>query len=96
MPYRFGGRKTRWPLAIKKSHHVILRAENAVGVRALIKHSELIHHVLNKFSRRFKVKIYRRAIHWNHMHLSVKGSSREGLQNFFRVVAGHIAQERHK
>ena len=27
------------------------------------------------------------------MHLSVKGSSREGLQNFFRVVAGHVAQE---
>ena len=27
------------------------------------------------------------------MHLSVKGLSRQGLQNFFRVVAGHIAQE---
>ena len=29
----------------------------------------------------------------NHIHLLVKGHSRIDLQNFFRVVAGHIAQE---
>ena len=45
------------------------------------------------------MKVYRLAIHWNHLHLSVKGGhfktlrGREGLQNFFRVVAGHTAQE---
>jgi len=26
------------------------------------------------------------------MHLLVKAQSREGLQNFFRVIAGHVAQ----
>jgi hypothetical protein len=28
----------------------------------------------------------------NHIHLLVKANNREGLQNFFRVVAGHSAQ----
>ena len=29
----------------------------------------------------------------NHIHIVVKGKHRRDLQNFFRVVAGHIAQE---
>lgn len=29
----------------------------------------------------------------NHIHILIKGHSRRDLQNFFRVVAGHIAQE---
>ena len=49
--------------------------------------------VLDKFSNRFHVKVYRLAINSNHLHLSIKGATREGIQNFFRVVAGHIAQE---
>jgi REP element-mobilizing transposase RayT len=49
--------------------------------------------VIDKFSKRFQVKVYDKAICGNHIHCLVKGETREGLQNFFRVVAGHIAQE---
>ena len=33
------------------------------------------------------------AIVSNHIHIMIKGRTRQDLQNFFRVVAGHIAQE---
>ena len=57
-----------------------------------MKHRNLINHVIRKFSRRFKIKVFRHAICGNHIHLLLKGDSRTGLQNFFRVLAGHIAQ----
>ena len=57
-----------------------------------MKHQHLINHVIRKFSNRFKIKVYRHAICGNHIHLLLKGDSRIGLQNFFRVLAGHIAQ----
>ncbi len=33
------------------------------------------------------------AIVSNHIHIIIKGRHRRDLQNFFRMVAGHIAQE---
>ena len=33
------------------------------------------------------------AIVSNHIHIMIRGRTRRDLQNFFRVVAGHIAQE---
>ena len=68
-----------------KSHH-------AVGPRSLFKHKRMILSLMKKNSLRFQVKVYEYAIQGNHLHLLVKAQTREGLQNFFRVVAGHIAQ----
>jgi putative transposase len=87
-----GRRKRRRPLALKKSHHVIMRSEKAAGVRRLTRHSELIHRVLRRAALLFNVRIYKLAIASNHLHVSVRGKKREDLQNFFRVAAGHIAQ----
>jgi REP element-mobilizing transposase RayT len=46
-----------------------------------------------KAARRFRVRIYEKAICGNHLHFLVKAQTRSELQNFFRVLAGHIAQE---
>lgn len=35
----------------------------------------------------------KQAICGNHLHLLIRGKQRVQIQNFFRVVAGHIAQE---
>jgi len=48
---------------------------------------------MKKYSVRFQVKIYEYAIQGNHIHLLIKARSREGMQNFFRVIAGHSAQQ---
>lgn len=55
----------------------------------------MIYKVLHKASRRLEIKIYQQAICGcgNHIHLLVRGRQRFTIQNFFRVVAGHVAQK---
>lgn len=87
-----GKRRSRRPLSLKEPHHITLRSDFASGSRSLLRHRPWIERVLKKASLRFHVRIYEKAVCGNHIHLLVFGKSREGLQNFFRVVAGHIAQ----
>jgi REP element-mobilizing transposase RayT len=49
--------------------------------------------LMKKNASRFQVKIFEYAIQGNHLHLLVKAQSKVGLQNFFRVLAGHSAQK---
>ena len=86
-------RRSRRPLSLKHPLHLTLRSDLAYGPRSLVKHRVLINHIGRKFSRRFGVQIYLQAICGNHLHLLLRGTSRVGLQNFFRVFAGHIAQQ---
>jgi len=86
-------RKSKRHLTIKNPFHVTLRSELATGKRSLLRHKNMIYKVLHKASRRFRVKIYQQAICGNHIHLLVRGRQRFAMQNFFRVVAGHIAQK---
>ncbi len=88
-----GVRRKRRALSTKTPLHLVLRSDFAYSRRSLLRHRPLIDKILNKFSKRFKVSIYEKAIVSNHIHILVRGKSRVGLQNFFRVVAGHIAQE---
>ena len=87
-----GKRRKIRPLNIKQSHHITMKSYHAVGPRSLFRHKKMILNVIRKFSFRFGVKVYEYAIQGNHIHLLVKAQTREGLQNFFRVVAGHTAQ----
>jgi len=64
-----------------------------VGNRPLLRHRPLINAILDKAAKKFAVSIYERAIVSNHIHLLIRAKNRTQLQNFFRVVAGHIAQE---
>ena len=86
-------RRSRRPISTKHPLHLTLRSDYAYGSRSLLKHRTLINSIGKKFSRRFGVQIYRQAICGNHIHLLVRGTTRLGLQNFFRVFAGHIAQQ---
>ena len=86
-------RRSRRPLSTKHPVHFTLRSDFAYGARSLLKHQALINHIGKKFAHRFGVRIYRQAICGNHLHLLIRGTTRVGLQNFFRVFAGHIAQQ---
>ena len=88
-----GKRRRRRKMNLKTPLHLVMRSDFAYGRRSLLRHRPLIEKILRKAQTRFSVRIYERAIVSNHIHLLVKGKSREGLQNFFRVVAGHIAQD---
>ena len=53
----------------------------------------MVEKIIAKAKKKFAVSVYETAIVSNHIHLLVMGRTRRDLQNFFRVVAGHIAQE---
>ena len=88
-----GVRRSRRPLSTKHSLHITLRSEFAYGKRSLLRHRPRIERILKKAAARFNVSIYRYAVCSNHLHLLIRGKTRIGLQNFFRVFAGHLAQE---
>lgn len=86
-------RRSRRPLNLKQSHHITMKSHHAIGARSLFRHKKMILKIIRKFSARFRVKVYDYAIQGNHIHMLVKAKTREELQNFFRVVAGHTAQK---
>lgn len=86
-------RKSKRLLSIRNPFHVTLRTDFAAGKRNLLRHKNLIYKILGKASRRFRIKIHEQAICSNHIHLLIKGQRKIDVQNFFRVIAGHIAQQ---
>lgn len=91
---RKGQRKLRRPLDPKRPIHLVLRSSKARGALSLWhhKHAWKVELLTRKCARRFGVRIYEYANAGNHLHLVVRGSTREGLQNFFRKFAGATAQ----
>src|SRR5438105_1069511 len=87
-----GKRRGFRPLNPKLSLHITLKSEHALGSRSLFRHKKLILAIKNKAARRFNVRVYNYASAGNHLHLLIKGQSRENIQNFLRVFSGHIAQ----
>jgi REP element-mobilizing transposase RayT len=88
-----GKRRKQRPLSLKTPIHLVLRSDFAYGSRSLLRHRPLIEKIIKKAKIRFHIKVYETAIVSNHIHLVIKGHTRRDLQNFFRVVAGHIAQQ---
>lgn len=89
-----GKRKNARPLCVKRSLHIVFRAEGARGGWSLLhpKHAKRLHLLLRKYSERFEVRIYEYANVSNHIHLLVRGRTKEGLRNLMRAFAGHSAQ----
>lgn len=88
----FRKRKTRRSIDPSRPVHVVLRSELAVGRRSLMKNRKIVDDVFQKYSRRFRIRIYQKAVCGNHIHCLVKARNRRDLQNFFRVLAGQIGQ----
>lgn len=80
-------------LDIRKPVHVVLRSDLAVGKRSLKRNQAIVEEVFRRFSVRFRIRVYEKAICGNHIHCLVKAKSKRELQNFFRVLAGQIGQK---
>ena len=90
--WSINSRRSRRPMNMKTPLHITLRSELAYGPRSLMKHQNLIRRVMRKAASRFTVKVCEYAICGNHLHLLLKSNYGIDIQNFFRVLAGHIAQ----
>lgn len=95
----FGGkllykkRKSKRPLAYKRALHVVLRSSWAGGPYSFLrpKNRVFIEKLLVQTAARFRVKLYRKAIAGNHLHLIILCSDKDSYHGFISVVSGRLA-----
>ena len=95
----FGGkllykkRKSKRPLAYKRALHVVLRSSWAGGPYSFLrpKNRVFIEKLLVQTAVRFRVKLYRKAIAGNHLHLIILCSDKDSYHGFISVVSGRLA-----
>jgi hypothetical protein len=89
-----GKRKEERPFSRRMPLHVTFRSPHARGAWSLRRKANeaAVAEELERAARRFGIKIYERAVLAMHLHLLLRARSREGLQNFLRMVGGRIVQ----
>lgn len=84
-----GKRKTARTLNSKLPIHLILRSEG----NKLFKNLMWTEFYLEKFSHKFNIKIYRKAVCSNHIHVLIKIPNREQYNKFIRALSGALAKK---
>jgi REP element-mobilizing transposase RayT len=83
------------PLSTKEPLHVVFKVN-----RSVLRHKTLrtpmgralIHNIVYKYGKKFFVKIEQISVQGDHCHLLLRAKRRSKFHDFFRVVAGQIAQ----
>jgi putative transposase len=90
-----GRRRSRRPLSSKEPIHLVIRSVWAVGRHSLLRRENKreIENLITIFSHRFGVKVYRRAVASNHVHLVIRPIARTLYNKFIRALSGKIASQ---
>ncbi|MEK6556442.1 MAG: transposase [Bdellovibrionota bacterium] len=94
----FGGalasakRKARRPLSSKNAIHLVLRA-NIKRSGSLLKYRATIDNCFLIFAKSFGVKIYKKALVSNHIHITALFNSRDNYRKFIRAFTGSLAKK---
>ncbi len=83
-----GKRKSTRPLSFKRSTHLVLKTSDHVQ---LLRHRSSVEVIVNRFSKRFGIKIYQLAIHTDHVHIHVKLNNRILYCRWIRAVTSQLA-----
>jgi REP element-mobilizing transposase RayT len=88
-----GKRKTRRPISLKKSMHLVMRSSRAKGNYSLraFHNKPTVEKLIKRYALMFDIRIYQFTIHFNHIHIALRAKNRENLQNFLRALTGNIA-----
>lgn len=91
------GRKAR-PLSTKTMIHLVLKAnkERIRGGFRTHQRFQRIHFILRKYAKYFWIRIDQISIQSDHIHVLIRAPRRSKYLDFFRVVAGQIAQRLEK
>lgn len=93
----FGGellilkRKRRRPLSNKNSIHLVLRADISKS-GSILKYKNQIEKIFNRYTQRFQVRLYKKALVSNHIHILARFESRQSYIQFIRSLTGQLAQ----
>jgi putative transposase len=82
------------PLSTKDSLHVVFKM-NREAHRPGLRHYKsyaLSIQVIDRYAKRFFIKVIQISVQGNHIHLLIRAHKRSLFHHFFRVVAGQIAQ----
>jgi REP element-mobilizing transposase RayT len=92
----FGGellrqkRKSRRPLSTKLAMHLVLGADITKS-GSLLKHRDAIDKCFANFATKFDVRIYKKSLVSNHIHVIALFSSRHSYIKFIRALTGALA-----
>lgn len=81
-------------LTTKDPHHVVFKMNKSVlrsGLRSP-RHFALLKRLIEKYSKRFFIKIEQCSIQNDHIHLLIRARKRSCFQSFFKVLAGQFSQ----
>ena len=75
--------------------HFVFRSELARGKWSFLQkqNAVFIRTLLPRLAKRFQVTLYEMSTNSNHIHLLLRGKTREGIQKFLMVANGQIAQK---
>lgn len=85
--------KTKRPITTRQTMHIVMRSTLAKGERALTRKARELEEILNKQAKRAGVKLYRRAIAGNHIHMIILPRSRDAYKQFIRSISGIIGRK---
>ena len=89
-----GRRKTLRPLSRKEALHFVLRSHYGRGTNSFRspRNLQAIDRILSKAAQKYGVRLYRRSIQSNHIHLILRIQNRLLYRSFISVISGRIAQ----
>ena len=83
------------PLSTKEPLHVVFKVRKAKLRRGSLRTPQeynQVERIISKYAAKFFIKIERKSIQKDHIHLLIRTSRRSRFHHFFRVVAGQVAQ----
>lgn len=83
-----GKRKTKRPLSVKKTIHLVLKAKSS----NLFRHKTYIESQIRSFGNKFSLKTYGVAVNHDHVHVIVKIQTRKSYVNFIRALSGTLSR----
>lgn len=87
------GRERRRPLCTVQSVHLTLRSSRATGPQSFRRpqHRARIQQLVQRFSKKFLVRVYSAANVGNHLHLHIKLGQERSYKKFIRALTAAIA-----
>lgn len=73
--------------------HIVLKSTKAIGIYSFVNHSRKIEQVIFSTSRDRQIKVYGKAINFDHIRLVIQVSSEVNYKTWIRLLPAKITQQ---
>lgn len=85
-----GKRKSKRPLSVKRPMHLTLKSTRARNGLSFVNHRRSLENLIVKVSKQYGIKIYDKAVNWDHIHFIFKLESIKSYHDWIRVLTSEI------